>query len=267
MAIALYHNDMSTCAQKVRITLFEKNIPWTSHHLNLRKGDQFDPAYMKLNPNGVVPTIVDDGHVVIESNSIIEYLDEKFPVPSLRPADEATREIMRGWFKALDTQVHGMTGVLSIGIAFRHEYIAEGPEGIAKAVDTAPDENKRKVKRALLEQGIDAPFFAGAVGVVDQFLGRMEAGLSQTGWLAGDAFSLADIALMPYLARFNFLGLEALWTDRPALSDWFARVQARPSFTKVTMDDVAPKRMSDLIAHGKAEAGRLSEMIAAARKS
>src|SRR3546814_10227948 len=56
--IELYHNDLSSCAQKVRIALYEKQLPWKSHHLNLRKGDQFKPEYMKLNPNGVVPTLV-----------------------------------------------------------------------------------------------------------------------------------------------------------------------------------------------------------------
>src|SRR3546814_9391823 len=48
--IELYHNDLSSCAQKVRIALYEKQLPWKSHHLNLRKGDQFKPEYMKLNP-------------------------------------------------------------------------------------------------------------------------------------------------------------------------------------------------------------------------
>src|SRR3546814_13150385 len=56
--IELYHNDLSSCAQKVRIALYEMQLPWKSHHLNPRKGDQFKPEYMKLNPNGVVPTLV-----------------------------------------------------------------------------------------------------------------------------------------------------------------------------------------------------------------
>src|SRR3546814_8050371 len=89
--IELYHNDLSSCAQKVRIALYEKQLPWKSHHLNLRKGDQFKPEYMKLNPNGVVPTLVHGDRVVIESNVILEYIEDTFPEPSLSPSDPADR--------------------------------------------------------------------------------------------------------------------------------------------------------------------------------
>lgn len=68
--ISLYHNDMSVCAQKVRMTLAEKQLPWESHHLDLRAGDQQKPEYLKLNPNSVVPTLVDNGTVIIESTVI-----------------------------------------------------------------------------------------------------------------------------------------------------------------------------------------------------
>jgi len=71
--IALYHNDMSVCAQKVRLTLAEKQLSWESHHLDLRAGDQQNPEYLKLNPNAVVPGLVDDGAVIIESTVICQY--------------------------------------------------------------------------------------------------------------------------------------------------------------------------------------------------
>src|SRR4051812_6777343 len=55
--LELYHNDMSVCAAKVRLTLAEKGVPYTGHHLNLRAGDQREPGYLALNPKGVVPTL------------------------------------------------------------------------------------------------------------------------------------------------------------------------------------------------------------------
>lgn len=258
--IALYHNEMSVCAQKVRIVLFEKGLDWESHHLNLRKGDQFDPGYMKLNPAAVVPTLVHDGIVVTESNRIIQYIDETFVPSSLTPPEAENAAKMSWWFNALDERVHPMTGVLSIGVAFRHEYLAEGSEAIEKVVSSSPDEVKQQGKRAQIEQGIEAPFFKAAVAVVDGFLGDMDRKLSETGWLAGPDYSLADIALMPYLARFDFLGMDAFWKDRPHLSDWMARVKARPCFQKVLIDDVAPARMSNLIAHGKNNASMLASL-------
>ena len=102
MAIELHHADMSTCAQKVRILLAEKELPWISHELNLRLRDQHRPEYLKLNPNGVVPTLVDDGAPVIESTVICEYLDDKYPDPPLRPADPLERARMRIWTKRQD---------------------------------------------------------------------------------------------------------------------------------------------------------------------
>ena len=82
--IELYHNDMSVCAQKVRFALAEKKLAWEGHHLNLRAGDQQKPEYLKLNPNAVVPTLVDNGTVIIESTVISEYLDDAYPEPTLK---------------------------------------------------------------------------------------------------------------------------------------------------------------------------------------
>ena len=76
--LELYHNINSVCAQKVRIALCEKDKDVKEHLLTLQ-GDQNDPAYMKLNPNGVVPTLVHDGNVITESSLILYYLDETFP--------------------------------------------------------------------------------------------------------------------------------------------------------------------------------------------
>src|SRR5258708_25873455 len=65
--LELYHSINSVCAQKVRIALAEKGLQATEHLMTLRS-DQFDPAYMKLNPNAVVPTLIHDGNVIVESS-------------------------------------------------------------------------------------------------------------------------------------------------------------------------------------------------------
>jgi glutathione S-transferase len=62
--IELYHNDMSVCTQKARFALAEKKLVWESRHLNLRAGDQQKPEYLKLNPNAVVPKLMDNGAVI-----------------------------------------------------------------------------------------------------------------------------------------------------------------------------------------------------------
>ena len=72
--LKLYHNDMSSCAQKVRIALAEKDLPWESIHLSVRKGETRTDEYKKLNPNGVVPSLITgDGTVIIQMGRIGRY--------------------------------------------------------------------------------------------------------------------------------------------------------------------------------------------------
>ena len=79
---------MSSYAQKVRIDLAEKDLDWQSTHLSLRAGDSRAEDYKRLNPNGVVPTLItEDGKVLIESTVIMEYLDDAYPVKPLKPVD------------------------------------------------------------------------------------------------------------------------------------------------------------------------------------
>ena len=88
--LELWHTANSTCSQKVRIALAEKGLAWTSHHLNLRAFEQLSPAFLALNPAGMVPVLRHDGRVLRESLAINEYLDEVFPAPALRPVLRVT---------------------------------------------------------------------------------------------------------------------------------------------------------------------------------
>ena len=85
--LTLYHNDMSVCAAKVRTALAEKWLDCNLIHLDLRAGDTQKPEYLKLNPNAVVPTLVHDDRVIIESTVICEYIDDEWPGPPLKPSD------------------------------------------------------------------------------------------------------------------------------------------------------------------------------------
>ena len=103
--IELYHNDMSVCAAKVRLALAEKGLEYTGHHINLRSGEQKKPEYVKLNPKGVVPTLVHDGFVVCESVIINEYIDDAFEGPALMPDSAQGRARVRHWTVA-DREAH-----------------------------------------------------------------------------------------------------------------------------------------------------------------
>ena len=81
----LYHNNISVCAQKVRIVLSEKNLPWTNHHLSLARGEQLTPEFKTMNPRGVVPVLVHDGNTIVESSVICMYLRRGVPEPAAEP--------------------------------------------------------------------------------------------------------------------------------------------------------------------------------------
>src|SRR5215469_9901069 len=95
--LVLYHAPHSTCSQKVRMVLHEKGVAFDEVRIDLAKKEQLAPQYLALNPNGVVPTLVDDGTPIIESSVICEYLDEKYPHnPRCRPTSSSVRECERG---------------------------------------------------------------------------------------------------------------------------------------------------------------------------
>jgi len=228
--IELYHNDMSVCAQKVRFALAEKWLKWESHLLNLRAGDQQKPEYLKLNPNAVVPTLVDDGTVIIESTVINEYLDDAYPEPRLRPADALARARVRLWTKQLDESVHAATSVVSSAIAFRHQKLATGIEALEKLHKQMPDPVKRERSWETISKGVESSYFAGAVKRFDKLLADIEAALTESPWLAGKEFSLADIGYAPYMLRLEHLQMQFLWDKRPRVPAWHERLQERRGY-------------------------------------
>ncbi len=227
--LILYHNDMSVCAAKVRMLLTEKNLQWEGIHLNLRAGDAHKPDYVKLNPNRVVPTLVHDGYPVIESNVICEYVEDVWPEHPLRPADPRNRARMRLWLKQLDESIHAATGTVSTCIAFRLQHLKRDPAELSAWI-AGLEPARRERTKAAIELGTGSPFFAAAVRRLDKLAHNMDEALAQGAWLAGDDFSLADLAYASYMARFAQLGLDAIVENRPRVLDWRERLFSRPSY-------------------------------------
>lgn len=100
--LELYHAGLTACSKKARLCLREKGLDYVSHYVNLSRFEHHRPEYLKLNPNGLVPTLVHDGAVIIESTVINEYLDDVFPEIALRPADPVARARTRVWAKLAD---------------------------------------------------------------------------------------------------------------------------------------------------------------------
>jgi glutathione S-transferase len=127
--LTLYDFGNSVCCQKVRITLCAKGLDWEPIQVDLFKTEQYDPKYLKLNPKGVVPTLVHDGKPVIESTLICEYIDETFAqTPQLIPADPWLQSRMRLWSKMVDEGLHDGVTELSFSAMFRERMKNMPPE-------------------------------------------------------------------------------------------------------------------------------------------
>jgi len=228
--LALYHNDMSSCAQKVRLCLAEKGLEWESRHLNLRAGEHQQGWYIKLNPRAVVPTLIDGDIVVPESNVINEYLDDRFPDCPLKPTDPFGRARMRLWTKQLDEGVHDAgIAVISFALAFRHQYLNKGDAGKAM-LESIPDPIKRERRGDVIEKGLDSPYFKIAISRMLELYDDMEARLIEHPWLVGQQYTIADAALTPYVVRLDHLDIMGLLDRHPRVADWYDRLKARPSF-------------------------------------
>lgn len=228
--LELVNNGISTCSQRVRFVLEEKGLPYIDRRVDLVAGEHLSAEYLALNPNGVVPTLLHDGRVIIESSVINEYLNELFPDVSLVPEHPAERAQMRAWVQHLDEV---MTP------AIRYPSFQQFFGGALRGMS---DEERRAFagrlplrKDFVLEidaNGFPAYKLDAAMERIQMSLSRMEAALTSTRWMAHDMFTLADIAMMPSIVRLEDLGLASLWDERPQVADWYQRLQAKPAFAR-----------------------------------
>jgi glutathione S-transferase len=251
--LTLYDFGNSVCCQKVRITLRAKGLAWTAIPVDLFKSEQYDPAYLKLNPKGVVPTLVHDGKPVIESTLICEYLDETFPDPPLIPADPWARTRMRQWSKMVDEGLHDGVTEISFSAMFRERMKTMAPELREARFRNVGDPRRRDRFRSTYELGAESPFVLHAVAAYEKAFKLLDLALAEGGgpWIVGDRVTLAEVNLMPYMARLDYLGLIGVWTDdRPRVRDWWARAQAWPAYKSGLVDLLTPHEIEEMRRHG-----------------
>jgi len=230
--LVLYHAPHSTCSQKVRMVLHEKDVKFDEVRIDLGKKEQLKPDYLKLNPNGVVPTLVDDGTPIIESSVICEYLNEKYPQNPLLPSDIIERARTRAWMHYIEEVAVGAIRVPSFNRAFLYRF-----SGLDQKQFEAQEINPRPVRRELFQRMGSPKGFSKAdvdksLGELSETCRRMDEAIGNKGpWLMGEQFTLADILVMPSIDRMADLGLARIWQDKyPRVGEWYAGLQARPTF-------------------------------------
>lgn len=263
--LTLYHHGSSACAAKVRFALEEKQLDWESRYVDIMAGEQFAQDYVALNPKAVVPTLVHDGSVVTESTVICEYLDEVFRERPILPRDPLARARVRVWTKAVDEELHPACSALTYVVSHRHTILKRGAGSFEEflAAGGAEGRTARERKWQWIQQGVEAPGFSEQLKVYSGYIEKMERELTGSDWLVGGEFSLADIAMTPYLFRLSVLGMEFLWRDAglDRVDGWFERVRARPGFEPAFERWMPAKLAADMRANGERARAAIVTML------
>lgn len=227
--LELWHEWNSVQSFKVRVVLAEKELQWTEHHVELLKFEHLRPEYLSLNPNGVVPTFVHDGAVVLESSVICQYLDEVFPAPPLMPRDPHARAKARIWLKIFDDVAHPALRQASFELLYR-PFLARMPQQeLESRLADHPSPTRAQKFRSAAGRGPDRAAIKEATASICAILARMDKELGRNEWLGGAEYTLADVAMAPFVERLDHLGMMDLSAPYPAAKRWSAAIMARPA--------------------------------------
>lgn len=221
----LWHAPLSSCSQRVRITLAEAGKVYESHVVNLEKGEHATEAYQAIHPKGVVPALVDEGELYIESIDIIRHVAKRVApellsqegeeLLALADASQTDLKLLTFEFLFRGGPPKSDTDAQAFQANHHNDYLRQFYRDFAAGFD--PD----RVARA-------------ADNTMDGFR-RLDHALSDgRTYLCGEEFTLADIAWMPNVHRFGLMG----WPfDRtPNLARWFTHVSQRPSYQSALVD-------------------------------
>ncbi len=231
MSFTLYNAPQSTCSQRVRFVLNAKGLPFEEVRLNLLAGDQLKPDYLAINPNGVVPTLVHDGAMVIDSNVITEYLDEVEPEPaSFTPEDPVARASMRALMHFIDEMPAAAVRVPTFNLAFLPRFAKMSEEEFIAFAESKP--LRKEFMLAMGRTGFPQSEMRAALARLRRTYERMDAEIKKSGgpWLLGKDITLADVAVMPAVVRMADLGLDTQWADLPRVQTWFENIRSHSAF-------------------------------------
>jgi glutathione S-transferase len=230
--IELYHNDMSVCAQKVRLVLAHKQLIWESVHLNLRAKEQFAPKFLKINPKAVVPVLVHNSHIITESNVICYYLEDVYQEHALMPNDPVKIAHARAWLTRLDSGLHEHIAVISFCLVFRQQLIKRYSTGEALEtfLSAIPDPSRAAVMRDTVINGRSSPRLKLAIHAYKKLLKDLAEALGTNEWILSSGLSLVDFAFAPYIDRLEHLQLQSMWGNYPQINEWLARVRKSQAY-------------------------------------
>ena len=206
-------------------------MPLRRTRLDLFSGDQLRPEYLAINPNGVVPTLVDDGAPIVDSSVILEYLDEVFPAPvCFTPTAPLQRAAMRAIVQFMNEVPTPAIRVPSYNLAFLPHFQKMSEEKFLALAQSKP--LRKEFLLAMGRTGFPQQAMAEATDRLTRAVERMDSLIADSGgpWLMGAELTLADISVMPVIVRMDDINMHGVWDDRPAIQRWLEAIRAHPAF-------------------------------------
>lgn len=198
--LKLYHFWQSGNSREVRIVLSEKGLPFESTFVDVMKGETRTPEFLAMNPFGKVPVLVADGTPIYESNIINEYLEDRYPQPSLMPSDPLARMRVRQIIHWANQHIHANLGPVLVETLLK-------PEGAR-----------------------DSEMIARRTRAITDAIVHLDKLAAKADYLCGD-FSLADAALAPHVTVLALIGIEP-GPELLRFHAWVERLKERASYAE-----------------------------------
>jgi len=228
--LTLYHWEPNANSGKPILAAFEKGVEFESRYVDLLGFDQHSPEYLKINPNGTIPSMVHDGTLVAESTAMMEYIDAAFDGPPLRPADPFERWRMRWWCRFFDQFVGPSISMFGwsffVGPAMR----GRDPDELRARIERIPLKERRIAWSKAIYGTFSPEEMAESQRRIVFGVGHLEAALGERAWVAGRTYSLADIAGFNMLAGLpSMMPQIANDAGTPHILEWLRRIYERPA--------------------------------------
>jgi glutathione S-transferase len=217
----------------VRFVLHAKGLPFEERKLDLFAGDQLKPEYLKINPNGVVPSLLHDGRAVVDSAVIMEYLDEVFPgVKRLVPEDAVERARMRALMRFIDEVPAAAIRVPSYNLAFLPAFQAMSDEEFRALAESKP--LRKEFLLTMGRSGFSDAEMKTSMDRLARSVRRMDDAIcaGDGPFMLGARITLADMAIMPVIVRLKDINLTSMWDAHPAVGTWLDKIEAHPAYAK-----------------------------------
>jgi glutathione S-transferase/GST-like protein len=225
----VYSWEPNANSGKPLFCLHEKGVEFTYHYIDIGAHEQHGDDFLAINPDGTIPAIVHDGFTMTESTPAMEYIDEAFPGPPLRPRDPFRRWQMRVLLRFMDNVVAPSLAMIASNRLAAPRFVGQDPVQLREKLERIPLPERRATWEKLMFQATPPEDIAESRRRVSDAIVRFDGILAKETWLAGESFSLADIGVF---ATFHALplSLEDEVNDRatPHLMRWLRACHARP---------------------------------------